>query len=460
MKYENELQTKISVNHNPFYFPDAKWSERPECFAETLCSTPCVAPTDSAPCSVEDGSERGEGRAPCGVPAPSPDDLAARLRAAEARCASLERLLADASSPESAFGPSLPPLRADAATIPLAAALVERRLEYPATSPLGRARFESFGWKLLATVGPDALLRDITRERVESVLATCVHPCTWNGLRATARAFFRWCIRRRLLRISPVDGIDPRPEPRHEPHFHAPDAVRRIFQAATARDTDPAVGAFLTLGFFCGMRTSEIRRAVRRDIDLVDGTVRVPVPKGYWRGTPPRLIQARPNAIAWLRYFLPPGLPPDAPVAASPHVLRKWKDARLAPLGLSWGRDTLRNVMRHTACTMHVAAFRNLAETQLMLGHSAGSDITVRHYLGLASRRMGEEYWAIVPPHGLHPAARTAAASSRRSRAAPVDGRFLEILLDDDGTPLSAGPGRAAIRPDGSVDFGSDVMPP
>lgn len=394
-------------------------------------------------------------------------DLAARLRDAEARCAELERLLATTLSSSRVEDPvgqggvaDFAPLRADAASIPLAAALAERRLEYPATSPLGRTRFEGFGRRILAAAGPDALLRDISREHIEAVLALCAHPCTWNGMRATARAFFRWCVRRRLLRISPADDIDPRPEPRREPHFHAPDAVRRIFRAATARDTDPAVGVFLALGFFCGMRTSEIRRAVRRDIDLADGTVRVPVPKGYWRGTSPRLIQARPNAVAWLRYFLPPGLPPDAPVAATPHALREWKAARLEPLGLSWGRDTLRNVMRHTACTMHVAAFRNLAETQLMLGHSAGSGITVRHYLGLASRRMGEEYWAIVPPRGLHPAARAASAAFRRARAAPFDERFLEILLDDSGAPILSGPGRTTIRPDGTIDFGSDALPP
>ena len=391
------------------------------------------------------------------VSGPPSADLAERLREAESRCAALERLLeaVQASAPD-----ALAPLRADADTLPLATALVERRLEYPETSPLGRARLEGFGRRLLAAVGPDALLRDVTRSHIEAVLAPCAHPCTWNGMRATARAFFRWCVRRRLLRASPADGIDPRPEPRREPHFYGPDAVRSIFRAATARDTDPAIGVFLTLGFFCGMRTSEIRRAVRRDIDLADGTVRVPVPKGYWRGTPPRLIQARPNAVAWLRYFLTPEMPPNAPVAAAPGVLRVWKAAHLAPLGLSWGRDNLRNVMRHTACTMHVAAFRDLAETQLMLGHTAGSGITVRHYLGLASRRMGEEYWAIVPPAGRHPATRAAAGITRRARAAPGDGRFLEILLDDAGVPIPLGPGRAVILPDGTVDFGLDALPP
>ena len=382
-------------------------------------------------------------------------DLIRRLRDAEARCAALEQLLR-AGGPAALA--SLASLRPGANTTRLADALEERRAEYPETSPLGRRRFESFARRLLAATGPDALLRDVARPHLDALLAPCAHPCTWNGLRASARAFFRWCVRRRLLAVSPADAIGPRPEPRREPRFYTPEQVRRIFRAAAAPDTDPAVGVFLVLGFFCGMRTSEIQRAVARDIDLADGTVRVPIPKGYWRGTPPRLIQARPNAVAWLRHFLPPGLPPDAHVAASPAVLRDWKRARLAPLGLDWGRDAFRNVMRHTACTMHVAAFRDLAETQLMLGHTSGSAVTARHYLGLASRRMGEEYWAILPPRGRHPNARTAVGTP--VRAAPRDGRFFVILLDDSGAPLSAGPGRTTILPDGTVDFGSDALPP
>lgn len=376
-------------------------------------------------------------------------DLQQRLRESEARCAALQELLC-------AGGIDFAPLRSDAGTARLADILEERRLDYPETSPLGRRRFESFGRRLLDATGPDALLRDVAGSHIEALLASCMHPCTYNGMRASARAFFQWCIRRRLLRGSPVDGIDPRPEPRHEPRFYTPEQVRRVFRAATTRDTDPAIGVTLALGFLCGMRTSEISRAHARDINYADGTVRVPIPKGYFRGTPPRLIQARPSALAWLRYFLPPDIAPDTPIAASAHVFREWKRTRLAPIGLDWGHDAFRNVMRHTACTMHVAAFRDLAETQLMLGHASGSAVTIRHYLGLASRSMGEEYWAIMPPRGRHPNARAFAAS--RVRAVPRDPRFLTILLDATGAPLSRGPDRATIRPDGSVDFGSDAM--
>ena len=388
--------------------------------------------------------------------APRVAELERLLRAAEERCAALESLLR-----EGPFGAA--PLRADAGSIRLSDALEERRREYPATSPCAVQRFVHFGRLLLeAAGGPAALLAGVARPHVEAVLDGARTACTYNGLRASARAFFAWCVRRRLLRVSPAAGIEPRTEPRREPHFFTAAQVRAVFRAAADPGTDPAVGVFLALGFFCGMRTSEIARARAKDLDLDGGTVRVPVPKGYWRGTPPRLVQAPANAIAWIRWFLPRGgLPPDTPLAASAAAVRDWKRVRLAPLGLAWGRDDFRNVMRHTACTMHVAAFRNLAETQLLLGHSAGSAITVRHYLGLAPRAMGEDYWSILPPRRLrhHPAAGAGGAGRwRAAQPLPFDPRFLVVSLDRDGRPVPLGPGRAVVHPDGTVDFGSDAL--
>ncbi len=377
------------------------------------------------------------------------NDLETRLHDAESRYVALQELLRSS-------GFSLEPLRGDAETIRLSTAIAERSRDYPENSLLGRARFECFGRKLLRVAGQDSLLRDISHEHIVALLSPCANPVTFNGLRSDARAFFRWCVRRRLLRVSPVRDIQPRPEPFREPCFYTPGRVRRIFQEAQTRDTSPAIGVFLTLGFFCGMRTSEIRRAVRADVNLEDGTVRVPIPKGYYRGTPPRLIQAQPNAIAWLRFFLAPDMPQDAPIAATPHAMRDWKQIHLAPLGLSWSRDDHANVMRHTACTMHVAAFRNLAETQLMLGHTRGSSITVQHYMGLASQKMGEDFWSIVPPKGHHPNATTA---PRGKRISPRDMRFLTLDLDDSGRPVPRGPGHATVGQDGIVDFGTDALP-
>ncbi len=416
--------------------------------------------------------------------------LVSRLREAEIRCAALESLLTIRSND----GVAAPTERPNGTPIALSVAIEQRRREYPETSPLARARFDHFARRLMATMeartsehtddaradddrGRKPTLQDITCSHVKALLATIENPCTSNGFLASAKAFFRWCVKRRLLSTSPAEGIDPRPEPRREPHFFTAAQVRNIFLMAAKPKTDPSIGVFLTLGFLCGMRTSEILRARARDIDIKDGTVRVPVPKGYWRGTPPRLIQAPENAVTWLRWFLPRNpLPPDAPVAASLDAVRKWKKQCLAPLGLGWGRDEFRNVMRHTACTMHVAAFRNLAETQLFLGHTQGSSITARHYLGLATRAEGAEYWSILPPAGRrhHPSSQTSWKTTR-TRATAHDSRFVIVPLDllqcserivnsekvagiaSVGEKLSSQ--LPIIGSDGTVDFGDIVAP-
>lgn len=318
------------------------------------------------------------------------DSLRRRLIESETRCSAFREILEASGVPTGS-------LRHDAERIPLAAALAERRMEYPPESLAGRTQFDSFARKLLHVAGKSVLLKDVTAAHVEALLGPCVHPGTYNSLRRSARAFFRWCVKRRVLRVSPATGIEPRREPRHEPRFYSVAQVRRIFEIVSAADTEPGIGVFLTLGFFCGMRTSEILRATAGDIDLSAGTVRVPIPKGYRLGVPPRLIEAQTNAVAWLRRFLPDGLPADAPVAATRRAFGEWKRRHLDPEGLGWGQGEFRNVMRHTACTMHMAAFRNLAETQLMLGHSRGSGVTVRHYLGLATREEGLAYWNILP---------------------------------------------------------------
>ena len=350
------------------------------------------------------------------------DMLRHRLIESETRCSAFREILEASGIPTGA-------LRADAEDISLVSALAERRAEYPPECLAGRTQFDSFARRLLyvaetlgqrasrpmeaggtsvgdgrdahspaqSSAGKAILLKDVTVAHVETLLGPCVHPGTYNSLRRSARAFFRWCVKRRLLRVSPAAGVEARHEPRHEPRFYDAPRVRRIFEIASSPDTEPGIGVFLTLGFFCGMRTSEILRATAGDVDLSAGTVRVPIPKGYRLGVPPRLIEAQPNAVAWLRRFLPSGLPEEAPIAASRRAFGEWKRRHLDLEGLGWGQGEFRNVMRHTACTMHMAAFRNLAETQLMLGHSRGSGVTVRHYLGLATREEGLAYWNILP---------------------------------------------------------------
>lgn len=306
-------------------------------------------------------------------------------------------------------------------------ALRLRRQAYPLTSRAAIRALDALRRSLQAVLPLETILCDITPTHIQSLLQPHTHPTTWNNVLRQARAFFAWCIRSGFLRESPALSFQMQFIPYHEPTAYSTAQVEQVFGLLVRSGAAPGVGIALTLGFFCGMRSAEIQRTTRGEIHLDEETVRVSIPKGFFRGVPPRLIQAPRNAILWLRFFLG-----DRPyeanelVAASPQELAAWKRANLAPKGLSWGQDQARNVMRHTACTMHVAAFRNLAETQLFLGHSRGSDVTVRHYLGLVSQREAERYWHIYPP-----LERSKEGAPQRSRRGNDDPRFklVEVTL-------------------------------
>lgn len=303
-------------------------------------------------------------------------------------------------------------------------AFQRRREAYPLTSRAAIRALDALRRALLGQMPAEALLSEVTQEHVRSVLQPLENPTTWNNRLRQLRAFFSWCIREGLLLRSPVVGFQAHVVPYHEPETFSEAQVERIFALASREATPAGVGITLTLGFFCGLRSAEIQRAVMEEINVSEGTVRVSIPKGFYRGIPPRLVQPPRNALLWLRYFL--GTQPRGArelVAASAQEFAAWKKSVLAPVGLSWGTTEHRNVMRHTACSMHVAAFRNLAETQLFLGHSRGSDVTTRHYLGLISQREAERYWHIYPP--AEP--REGGEGVRRRRASGEDPRFIVV---------------------------------
>ena len=253
---------------------------------------------------------------------------------------------------------------------------------------------------LCRRLGADTPADAVTRADLEAALAAYRSPVSRNSLLCRLRLLFRWAVRERLLDSAPTDGIAPARVDWREPAFLPPDRVERILRAAEAHPgpREAAVGAFLALGFLCGVRTVEIHRARWEDVDLDAALLRIPRPKGFTAGRKPRLVELEPCAVAWLRRWREwAGSPASGPVVPNPRRLSLWKARHLAPAGLSWGRGGTGNAMRHTYATMHVGAFRDAAATALNLGHRRGTDLLERHYRGLVPRAVAETYWRILP---------------------------------------------------------------
>lgn len=268
-----------------------------------------------------------------------------------------------------------------------------------------RANARWLGRVLAKAVGRDAPMESLRARDVLGAFAPYRSAESYNGLVDRFRAAARWGNREGLCRIDWLREIDRRTVPFREPVFFRPDRVERIFRAAERSPGEPraGVGAFLTLGFFAGVRTAEILRSTWEDLDLDGRVLRIGRPKGWTAGTRPRLVELEENAVAWLRHWRTwtarrrRGRPPRGAIVPEAWRFTDWKRENLRPAGDSWGNDAAHNVMRHTYATMHVGAFRRASATALNLGHGRGLDTLERHYRGLVPKSVAERYWKIYP---------------------------------------------------------------
>lgn len=259
----------------------------------------------------------------------------------------------------------------------------------------------------VSRLGADSPVAALAPSDIENALSGKMSACSYNHHLTRLRTAVSGAVRAGLMtpEQSPVQGIALRRIVWNEPGFLSPGEVEKIFRVSEEHPgaIDSGIGAFLTLGFFAGVRTAEILRARWEDIDLADGGVlRIPRPKGFTRGTRPRIVELEPCAVEWMRLWrdwtLENGGSAAGKMVRDAHDVQNWKAERLLPLGLAWGKGATRNAPRHTYATMHVAAFRNAPATALNLGHGQTSTMLLdRHYRGLASAAEAAPYWRIMP---------------------------------------------------------------
>ena len=290
--------------------------------------------------------------------------------------------------------------------------------------------------RLQKIVPPETPAMSLTEADFVKFLAPYKEPVTRNSQLARLKSFANWCVKKRLLLSSPLAGIEPSAMVYKEPAFFEPSkteqimriAEREALEAAASGDDEAknraiAVGMFLTLGFFGGIRTSEICRAMWADLNQEDGFIRIPHPKGATCGVRPRIVEFEPNTASWINFFT--GFLPHVKQHARsgrdlivPEEWRvsEWKRDRLAPLSLSWGNDVNHNIMRHTYATMHVTAFRNPGATALNLGHGRSLEKLERHYKGLYTYSSAVAYWMMFPHSATEDARRAPPKTKPASR--------------------------------------------
>ena len=218
-------------------------------------------------------------------------------------------------------------------------------------------------------------------------------PKTYNSHLLYLKVFFNWCCKdeREYLVKSPIRSLEDKPEPWEEPEYMKPEDVEKLFRLLEAHKADrPEFLAYAIVNFFCGCRAVEVVRMASdpdaAKIDVENATVRIAKAKGFQQGKKPRAFHIHPTALAWMKSF---GF-----LGALGKVTRDTQK-EIYDLARANGVPMFHNCGRHTFITYHVAAYSDPAKTTAMVGTS--DKMRADNYCGLATKKDGEAYFAIMP---------------------------------------------------------------
>lgn len=232
---------------------------------------------------------------------------------------------------------------------------------------------------------PERTVSSITTADLRPLLLPTWSASTVNTHRASWSAFFRWCGRRE---DNPVAGLTRARENAAAPGIFTPQQTARWLQYVA--DRRPELLPFFAIGFFAGLRTSEIEGLTWADIGTAAIRVRPEVAKQRRQRMVPILPPLRRILAAYRQ-----GGDRLSPPAASLVPLRErarliWTEKNMALAGLDfWPR----NVMRHSYCTYRLAETQNIGQVTLEAGNSA--DVLLTHYRALATPQDAKKYFKI-----------------------------------------------------------------
>ena len=213
---------------------------------------------------------------------------------------------------------------------------------------------------------------------------------TWNNHMSYLKIFCGWLCKkeRRYMSDNPMSEMFKRKIAYKVPAFMRADDFKVVIHALERDSSRRYLLGYVTLSYFCGIRTEEIKRLAGNigDIRPEEGTVIIRMPKGHTQGVTPRTVHVPENAIAWMS-----GIDFKDALGRNLNMLV----SEFAKFAASQGVKVGRNFGRHTCATMHCAAFGNPSKTEAMLGTS--SAMRVKHYMGLATKAEGERYFGLMP---------------------------------------------------------------
>lgn len=245
----------------------------------------------------------------------------------------------------------------------------------------------------------DRLVCEITRHDVEKwVKSIDLTPISKKHFATVASGMYNYAIGHEYASENPFIGPKFRRD-RHAQDEKLPEclpwkSVEKIMRVA--KEQVPEMVPVIAVGFFAGLRTSEIQQLDWKSVDFASALITVLPETAKKRRT--RHVTMEPNLRLWLLpYRRESGL--VAPQGST------WRVAfdRVRELAGLYGKDEKgkclwpENAMRHSFASYHLMKHNDAAKTALQLGHRNQS-LLFDHYRALVKPQDAEAYWQL-PSH-------------------------------------------------------------
>jgi integrase len=251
----------------------------------------------------------------------------------------------------------------------------------------------------------DALVHEIKLAGIEEWISEGEwEPRTRRNHLASMTAVLGFALNRGYCIDNPAKKID-RPQLEDKPvEILTPSETRIFLRACEQFSPDLVAGA--AIGFFAGLRASELCTLDWSEIDLEERHIEVTAAKAKTRQR--RIVTISDNLLAWLKPIVQKSGPvlarvDDATRCITSDILTDRRasvlsqlaeyrqEKKLAPVLTRWPN----NGMRHSFGSYYYAKTQNADQTAAEMGNSAS--VVFGHYRAVVKPKVAEEYWKIVP---------------------------------------------------------------
>ena len=240
---------------------------------------------------------------------------------------------------------------------------------------------------------PDTSISDITTELISRWLTDTLGSGTVGTKRqylTVISAFFTDSAKRYGLPKNPAKDVKLAGSnaDQTEVEAYTVDEVRNIMMAANASPHAARVVPAMAIGFFAGLRPSEVQGLDWADVSLEAKRIRVSPETAKKRRA--RYVDMSENLIEWLTPYAQAG-----GLVAPP--MMTYRRAR-AEIMKSAGCLLIKDGFRHSFGTYHLAAHEDAAKTAFTMGHRSDTDLVYTNYRKLVTREAGQAFWEVKPP--------------------------------------------------------------